>query len=47
MIGFLVFLSVLFTGAGCAGLVVCREFRAQYKFVGLFVISKFSAAKTF
>ena len=47
MIGFLVFLSVLFTGAGCAGLVVCREFRAQYKFVGLFIISKFSAAKTF
>ena len=41
MIGFLGFLSVLFTGAGLASLVVWREFRAEYKFVGLFIISKF------
>ena len=41
MIAFLAFLSLLFTVAGLAALVVWREFRAQYKFVGLFIISKF------
>ena len=40
IIGFLGLLSVLFTGAGLAALVVRREFRAQYKFAGLFIISK-------
>ena len=41
MIGFLALLSVLFTGAGLAALVAWREFRAQYKFFGLFIIGKF------